>query len=46
MACEICGRNACTRSFHSLDEQDEFDDKTGRYAADDNDKKTDNKKEE
>ena len=26
MACEICGRNSCTRSFHSLDEQSGFDD--------------------
>lgn len=26
MACEICGRNSCTRSFHALDEQNNFDD--------------------
>lgn len=25
MACEICGRNSCTRSFHSIEEQDNFD---------------------
>ena len=25
MACEICGRNSCTRSFHSLEEQSAFD---------------------
>lgn len=25
MGCEICGRSACTRSFHSLEEQEEFD---------------------
>lgn len=25
MSCEICGRNFCTRSFHSLDEQNNFD---------------------
>ena len=25
MGCEICGRNSCTRSFHSLQEQEEFD---------------------
>lgn len=25
MACEICGRNMCTRSFHSLEEQEHFD---------------------
>ena len=30
--CEICGRSSCTRSFHSLSEQEEFDTKTGRYA--------------
>ncbi len=24
MACEICGRNNCTTSFHSLDEQHSF----------------------
>jgi hypothetical protein len=32
MACEICGRCSCTRCFHSLEEQDEFDNKTGRYS--------------
>ena len=25
MGCEICGRSSCTRSFHSLREQSEFD---------------------
>ncbi len=25
MACEICGRNSCTKSFHSLEEQSEHD---------------------
>jgi len=25
MACELCGRNNCTRSFHSLEEQSDFD---------------------
>lgn len=25
MACEICGRSSCTRVFHSLQEQYEFD---------------------
>lgn len=31
MGCEICGRSACTRSFHSLEAQEEFDrvNKTG-----------------
>ena len=37
MGCEICGRSDCTRSFHSLEEQEEFDTKTGRYAPDDPD---------
>jgi len=25
MSCEICGRNSCTRMFHSLKAQEEFD---------------------
>jgi len=25
MSCEICGRGICTRSFHSLEEQANFD---------------------
>ena len=25
MSCEICGRGSCTRSFHSLEAQEEFD---------------------
>lgn len=25
MGCEICGRGSCTRVFHSLEEQEEFD---------------------
>lgn len=25
MSCEICGRNNCTRSFHSFEDQDNFD---------------------
>lgn len=35
MACELCRRTSCTRCFHSLKEQEEFDTKTGRYAPDD-----------
>ena len=27
MACEICGRSSCTRSFHSLEAQREFDER-------------------
>lgn len=26
MACEICGRSSCCASFHSLEEQQAFDD--------------------
>lgn len=26
MSCEICGRSNCTRSFHSLEAQADFDD--------------------
>lgn len=25
MSCEICGKSSCTKSFHSLEEQDNFD---------------------
>jgi len=25
MSCEICGRNSCVKSFHSLEEQSDFD---------------------
>jgi len=25
MGCEICNKSSCTRSFHSLDEQQDFD---------------------
>lgn len=25
MACEICGKNSCTRSFHTIEVQNEFD---------------------
>lgn len=25
MACEICGRSDCTRCFHSIEEQERFD---------------------
>ncbi|KKM67248.1 hypothetical protein LCGC14_1472960 [marine sediment metagenome] len=34
MACKICGRNSCTECFHSIEEQEEFETKTGRYALD------------
>ena len=32
MSCELCNRSSCTRCFHSLEEQEEFDTHTGRYA--------------
>ncbi len=25
MACELCGKISCTRSFHTLEEQNQFD---------------------
>ncbi len=25
MTCEICGMNSCTRSFHSLEDQENYD---------------------
>ncbi len=30
MSCEICGRGNCTSSFHSLEEQDAFDEIAGK----------------
>ncbi len=32
MSCKICQKVGCTESFHSLEEQEEFETKTGRYA--------------
>jgi hypothetical protein len=34
MACKICGRISCTESFHSIEDQEEFETKTGRYEPD------------
>jgi len=31
MSCEICGENYCCASFHSLEEQEEYETKTGRF---------------
>lgn len=31
MSCEICSRGNCCRSFHSLEEQQEFDSIVGPY---------------
>ena len=25
MSCKICGRSSCTESFHSIEEQEEFE---------------------
>lgn len=33
MACKICGRNNCDKSFHTLEEQDDFDDRFGKYIT-------------
>ena len=27
MSCEICGRSGCTRSFHSLGQQEKYDER-------------------
>ena len=32
MGCRICERSDCIESFHSLEEQFEFETKTGKYA--------------
>ena len=29
MSCEICNRNSCSKSFHSLEEQEQFEDTIG-----------------
>lgn len=44
--CEICGRGSCTRSFHSLSDQEDFDAKTGKYAPDEEIEDTDDDMEE
>jgi len=31
MSCKICGRYACTSSFHSAEEREEYEIKYGRY---------------
>lgn len=33
MACEICGRGSCTRSFHSLEQQQLYDDLRERFGG-------------
>lgn len=33
MACEICGRNSCTRSFHSLENQSEYDEQVDKVKG-------------
>ena len=32
MSCKICKRQACTESFHSIQDQEDFENKTGKYA--------------
>ena len=34
MGCELCGRSVCARWMHSFSDQDDFDNKTGKYAHD------------
>ena len=34
MSCEICGRSSCTRSFHSLEAQELFDEMNGKDRDD------------
>lgn len=34
MTCQICGRGACTRSFHSFEDQDKFDEARERTDCD------------
>ena len=36
MSCKICKRSSCTESFHSIEEQEEFENKTGIYAEEEN----------
>jgi len=32
MSCELCGRSSCSRMLHSFRDQDDFDNKRGKYA--------------
>jgi len=34
MGCEICGKKYCTRSFHSLEAQEEFDEVADKVKED------------
>jgi hypothetical protein len=34
MSCSICGSHNCTRSFHSLEEQQDYDDKKDAVKED------------
>lgn len=34
MSCEICGRSSCSRSFHTFEEQREYDDNIGDRIED------------
>jgi hypothetical protein len=32
MSCRICGRNSCTESFHSLEEQEKYEEQNGKLV--------------
>jgi hypothetical protein len=32
MACRICHRTSCTESFHSLEEQEKYEEKDGKLV--------------
>ena len=31
MSCQVCGKNSCMSSFHPFEEQQEHDEKYGKY---------------
>jgi len=33
MSCKICGRNNCAKIFHSIEEQQKFDEQYGEYES-------------
>lgn len=34
MGCHICGRNSCAIWMHSIEDQEDFENKTGKYSED------------
>lgn len=41
MTCRICGRDACTESFHSIEEQEQYEEnKDGKLIKKENDDET------